>query len=116
MWFLFPPLRATATPEDMIKDAVTLIVCGSGLYVIPMLLATFLDDQWRASGSGIAFGALWWLWNHTPLPASLNIIRAMGDGSPLVQHTMPWPAMAFSVGLAATLFFAALKIVQRKEY
>jgi len=116
MWFLFPPLRATATPEDMIKYAVALIVCGSGLYAIPVLLATFLDDQWRMSGSGIVFGALWWLSNHTPLPASANVFRAMGELSPLIAHAMPWAAMAVSAGLAAVLFFAALKIVQRREY
>ncbi len=40
----------------------------------------------------------------------------MGDGSPQVAHTMPWTAMAFSIGLAAILFFAALKIVQAREY
>jgi len=29
---------------------------------------------------------------------------------------MPWSAMAFSLALAAGLFFVALKIVQRLEY
>jgi hypothetical protein len=64
----------------------------------------------------IAFGALWLVSNFAPLPASVDIIRAMGDGSPLVAHTMPWFARAFSVGSAAVLFFAALKIVQAREY
>jgi hypothetical protein len=40
----------------------------------------------------------------------------MGEGSPLVAHTMPWATMAFSLGLAAILFIGALKIVQRLEY
>jgi hypothetical protein len=116
MWFLFPPLRAAATPEEMIKYAVVLIICGSGLHAIPVLLATFLDDQWRMQGSGVAFGALWWLSDNIPLPASANIFRAMGEGSPLIAHSMPWTAMAFSLELAAILFFAALKIVQTREY
>jgi hypothetical protein len=29
---------------------------------------------------------------------------------------MPWSAMAFSLSLAAILFFAALKVVQAREY
>jgi hypothetical protein len=33
-----------------------------------------------------------------------------------MAHTVPWPAMAFSVVLAAALFFAALKIAQSREY
>jgi hypothetical protein len=116
MWFLFPLLRSATTLEEMIKHAVVLIACASGLYSIVVLMATFLDDLWRMFGSGIAFGALWWLSNHTPLPASANIFRAMGEGSPLLAHAMPWTAMAFSLELAAILFFAALKIVQTREY
>jgi len=29
---------------------------------------------------------------------------------------MPWAAMAFSIGLGATLFFVALKVAQAREY
>jgi len=116
MWMAFSPLRANFKPEEVAGYAVTLIVCSLAIYAIPMLLATFLDDAGRMFASVPVFVALWWLFNHTPLPASVNVFRAMGEGSPLVAHTMPWPAMAFSVGLAAILFFAALKIVQRQEY
>jgi hypothetical protein len=31
-------------------------------------------------------------------------------------HTMPWPAMAFSVGLAVSLLFAALHVARTREY
>jgi hypothetical protein len=116
MWILFPVLRGTTTPAEMFKHTVALIACASGLYSVPVLLATFLDDQWRLFGSLGIFGALWWLSNHTPLPASANIFRAMGEGSPLIAHTMPWLAMAFSLELAAILFFAALKVAQAREY
>ena len=115
-WILFPALRGTATPEEMFRHAAVLTACATGLYSTNVLLTTFLDDPWRVPGSGIAFGALWLLFNHTPLPASVNIFRAMGDGSPLIAHTMPWLAIAFSLGLAAILFFAALKVVQIREY
>jgi ABC-2 type transport system permease protein len=116
MWILFPALRGTNTPEEVFKYTVTLIACASGLYAISVLLATFLDEQWRAWGNIALFWALWWLSSHTSLPASANVFRAMSDGSPLFIHTMPWLAMAFSLELAAILFFAALKVVQMREY
>jgi hypothetical protein len=116
MWALFPILRATTTAAEMLEYAGVLIVCASSLHFISVLLATFLDDLWRIYGSMIAFGALWWLSNHTPLPASANVYRAMGDGSPLIAHSIPWTAMGISLGLAAILFFAALKVVQTREY
>jgi hypothetical protein len=116
MWMAVPQVRAAVKPEEMAGYAVTLIFCSSGIYAIPMLLATFLDDLGRMLGSAPVFAALWWILRHTPLPASMDLFRAMGESSPLVAHAMPWMAMAFSISLAAVLFFLALKIVQRREY
>ncbi|MGC2401345.1 MAG: hypothetical protein WA510_16235 [Acidobacteriaceae bacterium] len=45
-----------------------------------------------------------------------NIVHGIGERSPIFAHTIPWNAMAFSLGLSAILFFAALKIAQRREY
>jgi hypothetical protein len=116
MWLVSPAFKAIATPIEMLEYAGTLIACASALYCFSVLLATFLDDLWRTWGTMLFFTALWWLSTHTPLPASANIFRAMREGSPLLAHSMPWTAMAFSLGLAAILFFAALKVVQTREY
>jgi hypothetical protein len=96
---------------------VGVVLAGaSALYSITLLLATFLDDQWRIWGSGGVFAALWWLSNHTRFPSSSNIFRAMGEAMPATVHAMPWTALAFSLELAAILFFAAVKVVQLREY
>jgi ABC-2 type transport system permease protein len=116
LWIVFPVVRAATTAPEMFEYAGALIACGSALYFLAVLLATFLEEQWRVVGNMISFVALWWVPNHTPLPASANIFRAMGEGSPLLAHTMPWTATAFSLTLAAILFFAALKVVQWREY
>jgi hypothetical protein len=116
LWFLFPVIRGTATPQEMVEYAAVLIVCASVFYCITVLLATFLDDLWRVWGSFLCYGAIWWLAYKIPTPASVNVFWAMGDGSPVLAHTVPWTAMAFALGLAAVLFFAALKVVQHREY
>jgi ABC-2 type transport system permease protein len=116
MWVVIPVVRRSVTPTVMFQHAVALVSCASSLYFLSVLLATFLDDQGRMFGGMIAFGALWGLSNLGALPPSVDIVRAMIGGSPLVTHTMPWAAMAFSLGLTAILFFAALKIVQSREY
>lgn len=116
MWFLLPQLRSVTSPEGMLQHTAVLIACGSALYSIPVFLGTFLDDQWRLFGSFFSIGVLWWLLNRTWMPASVNIFRAMSDASPIFTHTMPWTAMAFSMGLAAILFFAALKVARAREY
>jgi len=116
MWFASSQLKGAATGVEMLEYAETLIACASALYFLSVVMATFFDDQWRMWGTMLGSAALWWVSTHTPLPASANIFRAMGEGSPLLAHTMPWTAMAFSLVLAAILFFAALKIVQAREY
>jgi hypothetical protein len=116
MWAVFPMLRATATAVEMLEYAAVLLACASGLHFISVLLATFLDDQWRMFGSIISFGVVWWLCEHTPVPAFANIFRAMTEGSPLIAHSIPWTTIAFSLSLAVVLFCVALKVVRTREY
>jgi len=116
MWLVLPVVRGAATAMQMVEYTVVLVACSSSLYFFAVLLASFLDEMWRMKGGMIAFGALWALSSLTPLPASVDIFHAMGDGSPLVAHTMPWTTIAFSLGLSAVLFFAALRVVQAREY
>jgi len=108
MWFASPLLRAKVAPFDLFKYALTLIVCSSAIYLLSVLLATFLDEIWRIWGTMIAAVALGWLSVHTYLPASFDFVRAIGKNSPLYTHTMPWSAMAFSLDMSATFFYDAL--------
>jgi ABC-2 type transport system permease protein len=116
MWLVSPLLRTIVTAGEMFAYGGTLLACASAVYFLSVLLATFLEDQWRIWGTMIVYMALWWLSAHTPLPTFADIFGAMGKRSPLIAHTMPWNAIAFSLGLAAILFFAALKVVKTREY
>ncbi|HEY1755056.1 MAG TPA: hypothetical protein VGG72_06640 [Bryobacteraceae bacterium] len=112
-WLGSPWLNVTAI--RMLEYAGTLITCSSALYFTTVMLATFLNE-WRLHGSFIAFAAIWWIPSHTPLPPDADIFRAMGEGSPLIAHAIPWGTMLVSLALSALLFFAALMIAQRREY
>ena len=115
-WLLAPVLFQGVTGFEVFEYIVTVIACASAPYFLCVLLLTFLDDQWRSWGAAIACMSISALPYLIRVPAYADILRAMGEGSPLVAHSMPWQAMAFSLALAAILFFAALKIVQRQEY
>ena len=60
-------------------------------------------------GTLLAAVGIWLLCTQFSLPAFANIVHGMGERSPIFAHTIPWNAMAFSLGLSAILFFAALK-------
>ena len=115
-WLLFPVLRSAVTPKEMLEYTLTMAVCATGLHSLTVLLSTFLDDVWRIYGSILVYAAIWWLPDHIPWPRFADIFGAMGKGSPLIAHSMPWNAMVFSLALACGLFFAALQIVRRREY
>jgi hypothetical protein len=116
LWVLVPTLRAAATTMEMAEFSGALIAAATALYFVSVLLATFLDDQWRIWATMLVPFAYWWLSDRIKLPAFADILRAVGSGSPLFTHSMPWSTVAFSLGLAAVLFFAALKVVQSREY
>jgi len=116
MWVAYPPLRESATAVEMVGYAGTLMACGSAVYFLSVLLATFLEDQWRMIGTMVAFFGMAWLSIKNSLPVSIDIFRAMGKGSPLLAHAMPWTPMAFALGLGMVFFLAALKVVQAREY
>ena len=112
------------SPSDLIACWVTLSVCASAFYFLGVLLSTFLDDRVRAVVN-IAF--VWVLLpmamdrlllygpvSKDPLLAPVNIFRAMV--SPLFTHSLPWASMGISLGVAAVLGWAALTVVQTREY
>jgi hypothetical protein len=115
-WRLSGVLREIATPMEMLEQAGVLIVCGSAVYFLSVVLATFLEDQWRIWGTMIAVGLMFWLSMKFSLPAAVDLIKAMGRGSPVVAHTMPWGAMGFAAGLSVVLFFVAVTIARMREY
>jgi hypothetical protein len=116
MWLALPVVRGAVTGTEMFEHAVAVAACATSLYFLSVLLGTFLDEPWRMWGGMLAFLALWLLSNFGSLPASADIIRAMGEGSPMVAHTMPWTTMIFSLGSAVVLFIAAWRVVQVREY
>ena len=116
LWFAAPALRGMVTANEMFEYAGTIMVCASALYFVSVLLATFLEDQWRVWGTMLTCAGLWWLSSRSFVPASADIFRAMGADSPLIAHAIPWHTLSFSVGLSMVLFLAALSIVQTREY
>jgi hypothetical protein len=115
-WILSPVLNVHATYADALETALVMTICSAVVYFISVFLATFLDDVWQVWGSMIAVAALSWLCIQIPLPSPVNLFQAMGAGSPLVTHSMPWASMGVSICAAAMLFWAAVKVAEAREY
>ncbi len=116
MWSLSPILKLMSTPMEMVEQAGILIACGSVGYFLSVVLATFLEDQWRIWGTMIAVGVMFWLSIKFSLPAAVDVIKAMGRGSPVVVHTMPWATMGFAACLSVLLFIVAVTVARMREY
>jgi hypothetical protein len=115
-WFMYPAPRAYLTVSGLFAHWVTVSICMSAFYFLTVFLATFLGDQEEIAVSGILIVILHLLSKTVSVPSSVNVFRAMGESSPLFTHTFPWASMGVSLGAAAILFLAAMRVVQTREY
>ena len=113
-WSLFSLVRGESSLLDLSKQLVAGYTCVLCFYFLSVAISTVLDEMWQWYGSLLVVVATWWA--SQKLPASANLFHFATDASPLVTHTLPWPAMTLSILISAILFLAALFIVKRAEY
>lgn len=115
-WISFWPLREAVEPQQVLGFTIACLGCATGLYAVSMLLSSFLDGAWKFQIGVAVFALLWWLLRQFKIPVSVDAFWEMRDGSGVIAYTIPWTAMAISMGCAALLFFATLRIVRSREY
>jgi hypothetical protein len=115
-WGLFPLVRAHSTPFNLLQTILSAILCTVFIYSTAVLLATFLEETWHVFGTLFLVGIAWWSVSRLSLRPSFDVFRFLGDASPLLTHTLPWPAISISLLVSALLFWVALKILQVREY
>jgi hypothetical protein len=114
-WMLFPIVRAASTPIDGMQHLLVVFMCGLAFYGLSVLMATLLDDTWHMWSTTLLIMLLWAPPVRRLLPPALDVYRPFADASPLVTHTLPWPAMALSVVAGGVFVLAALKVVRAQE-
>lgn len=115
-WRLFPLVRGNSSIGDLFMLLLAAFVCVLCFYFVSVTIAAFLDEMWQVYGSYCLVGLCWWISALLSLPASANLFSFSTDASPLVTHTLPWPALAISLAVSTVLFFLALAIVTSHEY
>ncbi|MBV9267610.1 MAG: hypothetical protein JO061_15690 [Acidobacteriaceae bacterium] len=115
-WLLLPAARGNSTLFDLFELIVTAVACSACFYFASVLLATFLDDPWQPFG-GVFLAIVVWLGaSRLSIGPRFNVFGFAGAASPLITHTIPWPAIAISFICCAVLFVVALRIADRREY
>ena len=115
-WLLWPAVRSSVTPFDVVANIFAAVISLAGVYFVSVLLATLLDDPWQTFGAIFVTMLVWVLSTRFPPPARYNIFGFAGSASPLIAHTLPWPAMTISLLASAILFLSAWQIAERREY
>ncbi len=115
-WSLFPLVRGDSTSSDLLKLLLAALACVLCFYFMSVIIATVLDEIWQTYGSYCLVGLAWWASTRLALPSSANIFSFSTDASPLITHSLPWPAMVISLVMSIVLFFTALVIVNTHEY
>jgi hypothetical protein len=115
-WVLFPTIRANSTAADFVRWIFTVTCCVAGFHAVSILASTFLDEYWHVWATVIAIGLLKWVTVRFPPPPSLDVFRVMAEASPLLTHSLPWPAISVSLGFAGLVFLIAVKVAGTREY
>jgi hypothetical protein len=79
-----------------------------------IFFTTFVDEPLSGVYAGWTLTLMLWGLHH--VAPAVDVIRAWGQESPLITHSLPWSQMATSAGLALIFFCAAVRMVQRREY
>jgi hypothetical protein len=115
-WVFFPMIRANSTISDFIRWIFTLCCVASLFHAISILTSIVLEENWQVWGTATAIGILKWLTLRFPPPPSLDVFRVMAEESPLLTHSLAWPAIAVSLTFAGIVFLAAAKVAEAHEY
>src|SRR5262249_13378675 len=115
-WILFPLVRGNSTLADLVKLLLASVTCVLCFYLVSLTVATVWDELWQIYGSRFLTGISWVASMNMPIAPSANVSRLSTDASPLVTHTLPWPAMVGSLVISAVLFLIAVAVVNSHEY
>jgi len=116
VWLMFPTIRGSSSFFNSLELALSVCLCIAVFHLVSVISGIFLEDAWQNWGTLMVVAIFWWITSKIHLPASYNVFLVTSAASPLVTHTLPWPAIAISVGATAILFLLAWKIVQTREF
>ena len=115
-WSVSPLLRAHVGVSTVLVYALISLVGSSVFYCLSSFLATFLDESWQFNGAFISVGVMMFL----PLPIkkffSWDFSRMLGNPTHLKASDLPWPGILICLALSAAFLFAAVQVVERKQY
>jgi putative exporter of polyketide antibiotics len=115
-WLALPVLRAHADPSEMLRYGLVVLACGSAYYFLAVLAASLINDEMAKTwGTLGAVAVVWWMGRYAGISPSFDLLRTLVDASP-VQTSIPWAAIGLSAAVSPILVFAALKVVERREY
>lgn len=114
-WSLFPLVRSSSTISDLGKLLLAALASVLCFYFVSVAIATVFDEMWQIYGSYCLAGLAWWA-SDLALPPSANVFDFSTKASPLLTHSLPWPAMVISLVASMVLFLTALQVVNRYEY
>jgi len=113
---LFPNIRARFSATDLAMWIVTAACCGAAFHAISILTSMVLSDVWQMWAAFLIVGALKALSVLFALPAQWDVFDALVHASPLIKHSLPWPAILISLVVSGVIFRVAVKIAQTREF
>lgn len=114
---LSPAVGQTYSPAEALAHALIAFAAGMVFYCFSLLLSTVFADQLKpiVVGLAIAFGlSVASLFSQSL--ARYSVYRVMSGESYFRAGVPPWAGLAVCLALSAAMLFAALRVLERRDF
>jgi hypothetical protein len=114
-YILYQRPEATSALQALVY-LTRVIACTLPIYALSVLLACVLDEMWQFMGACFFWIAVFILQAKFDWIARISPLRGMSLNCYPITAPMPWAVVLGALALAGFLTWAAVAVVQRKEY
>jgi ABC-2 type transport system permease protein len=117
VWALSPVVGQRYSLADALAYSLMTFVGGMFFYALALLLSTVFGDQLKPILAAMAVSIVMGLLSmFTRRLAEYSVYNVMSGQRYFAQGVPPWAGLVACVGLAALMFYASLRVLERRDF
>jgi hypothetical protein len=113
---LVPFLNPDARAFQLLRYGARAMVCTLAVYALSAFLSCILDEMWQFTGSILIIGGVALLQFRVAGLSFLSPLRGISLLSCPLTASTPWAPILTSAVCVFVLFFASVRVLERKEF
>lgn len=114
---LSPLIGQSYSPAQALAYSLMLFAGGSFFYALSLLLSSVFSDQLKPIILGLSAAVVMAVLSLlSPRLADYNIYGVMSGQKFFTEGALPWAGLAACVAAAAAMFYASLRVIERRDF